>query len=64
MDYDDRKALVVEPGERVEFEVKMAGLLGAAKWFLSVRDPHIRISAWLAAISLILGLVSLMVSGF
>lgn len=59
LDYDLRKTLGVDIGQEVEIEVKKCRLLGIIRWYLTVPDPLVRVPAYLALISTILGLTSL-----
>lgn len=62
LDMDLRDALGVELGKRVRLEVTKCGLLGTLVWFVTVRDPVVRVSAWLAVVSLSLGILSILLS--
>lgn len=59
LDYDLRKILGVELNQYVEIEVTKCGFFGTLKWYLSVADPIVRTSAFLAVLSLGLGVLSL-----
>jgi hypothetical protein len=66
MAYDTRKALGVEIGEKLDFELKELGWLKKVKWYLNTPDPRVYIPAWLAvwsvglgAVGMIFGLLSL-----
>jgi hypothetical protein len=62
LDHDLRKALGVEVGQKVEMEVKKCRLLGILRWYLTVPDPLIRVPAYLALVSTVLGLLSVVMS--
>jgi len=62
LDYDLRKTLGVEVGQKVEIEVKKCRLLGILRWYLTVPDPLIRVPAYLALVSTILGFISLVLA--
>ncbi|WP_037546516.1 hypothetical protein [Stappia stellulata] len=55
LDIDLRRALKVEPGDELELTVKKADLFDTIWWYLTVRDPRVRISAVLALISVVFG---------
>ena len=55
MAYDTRKALGVEIGEKLDFELKELGWLNKVKWYLNTPDPRVYIPAWLAVWSVALG---------
>lgn len=59
MDYDLRTALNVKLGDRLTIEVKKCRILGLLRWYLTVPDPLIRVSAYLAVLSTGLGLLSI-----
>lgn len=59
LDYDLRRRLSVNVDECVELCVEKLGWLGTICWYVTVKDPVVRISARLAVISVALGLVGL-----
>lgn len=62
LDYDMRTALRIQVNEVVPIEVTRCGLYGVLRWYVSVPDPLVRVSACLALISLGLGVVSMIVA--
>ncbi len=62
LDRDLRELLGVELGASCQLEVTKCGWLRTLAWFLTVRDPMVRVSAWLAAISIILGIMGIVLS--
>lgn len=62
LDYDLRKTLGVAIGQKVEIEVKKCRLLGIIRWYLTVPDPLIRVPAYLALVSTVLGLISIVLA--
>ena len=62
LDYDLRKTLGVEIGKKVDIEVKKCRLLGIIRWYLTVPDPLIRVPAYLALVSTVLGLISVVLA--
>ena len=62
LDYDLRSALGVQLEQEVILEIKKCGFLGALFWYLSARDPMIRVPAVLAAISVGLGMLSVVLA--
>jgi hypothetical protein len=59
MDYDLRNELGLAVSQEVQLELKKCGFLGAVYWYMTVRDPIVRIPAILAIISLCLGVLGL-----
>lgn len=63
LDRDLRNALGVDQSEdTVRLEIKRVGLPSTLWWFLTVRDPAVRVSAWLALTSVALGFLSVVLS--
>jgi len=62
MDYDLRATLGVNVGETIPLEVTRCGVAGTLRWYLTVRDPIIRVPAVLGAISFFLGIISLLLT--
>lgn len=62
LDYDLRKTLGVEVAQELEIEVKKCRLLGILRWYLTVPDPLIRVPAYLALVSTILGFISIILA--
>jgi hypothetical protein len=62
LDYDMRTALALKIDDEVPIEVKKCGLLGVLRWYLTVPDPLVRVSACLALISMALGVVSMILA--
>lgn len=54
-----RKRLAVTDGDRLDFEFRLAGTVGALRWAWSATEPGYRVSARLAALSVVLGTVGL-----
>lgn len=59
MDYDMREELGVQKGDTLDFTVTSACLPKKVWWYLSINDPMVRIPAWLAFWSVILGVVGI-----
>jgi hypothetical protein len=59
MDYDLRTTLGLKENEQTPLEITRCRLPGTIWWYLTVRDPLIRVPAILAAVSVILGVLSL-----
>lgn len=57
MDFDARQALGIEKGAQLNFRLRKLGCLGKLCWYLKAPDPRIYIPAWLAACSVGLGLI-------
>lgn len=62
LDLDMRNALGVSVASSVSFEVRKAHSFEVLWWFLSVKDPAVRIAAWLSAVSVILGVISVLLA--
>ncbi|NDV53930.1 hypothetical protein [Salipiger sp. PrR003] len=62
LDRDLRDALGVTANTVYRLEVTKCGWLRTLAWFLTVRDPMVRVSAWLAAISVVLGVLGIVLS--
>lgn len=62
LDYDLRKTLGLELGQKAEIEVRKCRLLGILQWYLTVPDPLVRVPAYLALLSTVLGLVSMLLA--
>lgn len=62
IDYDLRAALDLKPDEETPLEIVKCGLFGSLLWYLSAQDPIIRVPAVLAAISVGLGLLSVVLA--
>lgn len=62
MDYDLRATLGLEVDDRTPLEITRCRLPGTIWWYLTARDPLIRVPAILAAISVFLGMVSLVLA--
>jgi hypothetical protein len=59
LDYDLRALLGVLPSEKLTLEIDRVGILGTLVWYVTVRDPQVRVSAVLAMVSLGLGVIGL-----
>ncbi len=59
MDYDLRDELGLNLSQTVSLEIKKCGFLGAVYWYVTDRDPMVRVPAILAIISLFLGVLGL-----
>jgi hypothetical protein len=59
MDYDLRDELGLVVSQEVQLEIKKCGLPGAVYWYMTDRDPMVRIPAILAIVSLCLGVLGL-----
>jgi hypothetical protein len=62
MDLDMRESLGLRPDEFAELEIRKANALGTLWWYLTVQDPLIRVPAVLAALSVFLGLLSVILA--
>jgi hypothetical protein len=62
LDYDLRKTLGFKIGQEAQIEVKKCRLLGMIRWYLTVPDPLVRVPAYLALVSTMLGLISLVLA--
>jgi hypothetical protein len=62
LDRDDRTHLGIKLGEELDIEVTRCGVLGQFRWFVGSNEPNIRLTAWLALISVVLGVLSLLIS--
>lgn len=62
LDYDLRMMLGLQPDQTIRIEVKKCGWFGTFRWYLSARDPQVRVSAWLAIISVALGLFGIILA--
>ena len=52
-----RNALAVTVGSEAEVHFKAAGFVGRFRWALQASDPAYRVAAWLAILSVVLGMV-------
>ena len=59
MDYDIREELGVKKSGTLDFEVASAWLPMRLYWYLTIKDPLIRIPAWLAFWSVLLGIAGI-----
>lgn len=59
LDYDLRRALGANLNEELELTMERLRWPGVLHWYVTVRNPHIRISAILAIVSVGLGVVGL-----
>jgi hypothetical protein len=59
MDYDTRDELGVSKGDTLAFDVASVRLPAKLWWYLTISDPLIRIPAWLAVWSIILGVAGI-----
>lgn len=64
MPYDIRVALGVAKGTDLEFSIKKVGWMGKIPWLLKTPDPAVHVPAWLALISVFLGLLGVFISLF
>jgi hypothetical protein len=62
MDHDLRVALNLNAGDVTALEITRCGLPGTIWWYLSTRDPLIRVPAFLAVISVALGALSIVLA--
>lgn len=62
MDYDLRATLGLEENDRTSLEITRCRLPGTIWWYLTARDPLIRVPAILAAVSVLLGVLSLVLA--
>ncbi|WP_169583493.1 hypothetical protein [Rhodobacter capsulatus] len=60
LELTDRSNLGLSVGDRVELEVTRCGLFGKIVWYVTNNDPQLRISAILAVISFVLGMLGLL----
>jgi len=59
LDYDARDSLDVAKGQKLQFTVSSTSLLRRLWWYLTINDPIIRIPAWLAVWSVVLGIAGI-----
>nr|WP_321461175.1 hypothetical protein [uncultured Cohaesibacter sp.] len=64
MPYDIRDALCVEKDGFLEFTIQKVGWVGKICWLLTTLDPAVRIPAWLALLSICLGVLGVALSLF
>lgn len=57
MAFDARQSVGIDKGQRLSFDLKELGWFGKLRWYLKTPDPRIYIPAWLAAWSVVLGLL-------
>lgn len=62
LDLDMRQLLNLDVGQKVRLQITKATIFGSVWWFLTQRDPAIRVSAWLALTSVFLGLLGVLLS--
>jgi hypothetical protein len=55
MPYDIREALGADKGAEFEFTIQKVGWFGTVRWLLETQDPAVHVPAWLALISVCLG---------
>jgi hypothetical protein len=55
MPYDIREALGADKGADLEFTIQKAGWFGKVRWLLETHDPAVHVPAWLALMSVCLG---------
>ena len=59
MDYDLRDVLGLREEEVVRLEITKTGFIGTVWWYLTVRDPLVRVPAILAVWSVAFGILSI-----
>lgn len=62
MPYDIREALGVDKGRDLTFTITGVGWFGKIGWLLKTPDPAVHIPAWLALVSVLLGLISIVIA--
>lgn len=62
MPYDIRAALGVAKNAELEFSINKVGWLGTLHWLLKTPDPAVHLPAWLALISVLLGVLGVLIS--
>lgn len=62
LDYDLRTTLGLKLEQEAEIEVRKCRLLGILRWYLTVPDPLVRVPAYLALLSTVLGVVSIVLA--
>lgn len=62
MDYDLRVELGLYLDQEIAIEVRRCGFFGTLWWYLTVPDPLVRIPAFLATLSVSLGLLGAMIA--
>ncbi len=62
MPFDIRKALGADMGADLEFTVQKTGWLGKVCWLLGTPDPAVHVPAWLALISVCLGVLGVAIA--
>lgn len=55
MPYDIREALGANKDADLEFRIQKTGWFGKVRWLLETHDPAVHVPAWLAVISVCLG---------
>jgi hypothetical protein len=59
LDIDQRADLGVVEDRSIELKLTQLGFCGRVRWYLSVPDPAVHVPAWLAAWSVALGALGL-----
>lgn len=62
MDYDLRSQLEIEYGDTLLLEITRCNLAGTLYWYVTARDPLIRVPAVLASISVLFGCLSIVLA--
>lgn len=62
MPYDIRKALGVDKGGDLKFTVQKTRWFGKVYWLLGTPDPAVHVPAWLALISVCLGVLGVAIA--
>jgi hypothetical protein len=62
MPYDIREALGVRKGGNLEFSIQKVGSFGKICWLLRTPDPAVHVPAWLALISVCLGVLGVVIA--
>ncbi len=62
MPYDIRESLGIEKGASLQFTVQKAGWLGKIFWLLGTPDPAVHVPAWLALVSVCLGVFGVIIA--
>ena len=62
MPYDIRETLGADKGADLEFTVQKTGWFGKVCWFLGTPDPAVHVPAWLALISVCLGILGVVIA--
>lgn len=62
MPYDIRETLGADKGTDLEFTVQKTGWFGKVCWLLGTHDPAVHVPAWLALMSVCLGVLGVVIA--